>query len=97
MLHGLHARVSLILHLLSGSDAETISTDTVRCAGRLTRHLLRHAKAFYDNLPNSNLSKLRDVGGWLLTKAKCRRAPSPPLTAPSAPSCCQRWPSARAP
>jgi hypothetical protein len=71
-LHGLHARISLILHLLSGNHTETISTDTVRSAGRLTRHLLRHARAFYDSVPNSNLTKLRDVGGWLLTKAKPR-------------------------
>jgi hypothetical protein len=69
-LHGLHARLAFILHLLNGSEDPVIPTCTILAGGRLTRHLLRHAKVFFAGLPKSGRSKLQDIAGWLLTKKR---------------------------
>ena len=72
-LHGTHARVALILHLLNKPEQLVIPEETVACARRLVRrHLLRHARDFYSTVPGSSVATLRDIGGWLLTKAKPR-------------------------
>jgi hypothetical protein len=72
-LHGTHARVSLILHLLENPLQNCIPTETIHRAYRLVRHyLLRHALGFYSAIPGSSVALRRDVGGWLLTKAPKR-------------------------
>jgi hypothetical protein len=70
-LHGTHARVALVLHLLEDPRQVIIPTETVVRAGRLVRHfLLPHALGFYSVIPGSAAALPRDIGGWLLTKAK---------------------------
>ena len=70
-LHGTHARVALVLHLLENPRQVVIPTETVARAARLVRHfLLPHALGFYSVIPGSAAALLRDIGGWLLTKAK---------------------------
>jgi hypothetical protein len=72
-LHGTHARAALILHFLDNPDEPCIPSETVARARRLIRRwLLPHALGFYSAIPDSNVMMLRDVGGWLLTKAKPR-------------------------
>jgi hypothetical protein len=66
-LHGTHARVAMILHLLENSPERCIPTDTVRRARVLAvKYLLGHARDFYGALPGSNVKLHRDIGGWLL-------------------------------
>jgi hypothetical protein len=72
-LHGTHARLALILHMLDDPECETIPDGTIERAGRLARHfLLPHTRNFYSALPGSTTMATRDLGGWLLTKAKER-------------------------
>jgi hypothetical protein len=72
-LHGTHARLALILHMLDDPECETIADGTIERAGQLARHfLLPHTRNFYSALPGSTTMATRDLGGWLLTKAKER-------------------------
>jgi hypothetical protein len=72
-LHGLHARLSLILHMLDDPDQSSVPAETVARAHRLVRrYLLPHAFQFYGSLPGSEVLLQRDIGGWLLTKARDR-------------------------
>ena len=72
-LHGTHARLALILHLLESPQSDQISVDTIERAGRLAlQFLLPHARNFYSTLPGARMALTRDIGGWLLTKAPPR-------------------------
>ena len=72
-LHGTHARVALILHLLENPEVSQLQTETIDRAGRLAlRFLLPHACDFYGLLPGASLARARDIGGWLLTQAPSR-------------------------
>jgi hypothetical protein len=72
-LHGTHARLALILHLLDDPAEPIIPATTVQRAGRLTNQfVLPHTRAFYDTVPSANIVIARDIAGWLLTKAPPR-------------------------
>jgi hypothetical protein len=72
-LHATHARLALILHMLEGPRDQVIPIDTIRSARKLTRYyLLRSAANFYSAIPGSQVMLHRDIGGWLLNKAKDR-------------------------
>jgi hypothetical protein len=72
-LHGTHARLAMILHMLDEPEQAVIPTETVQRAYRLTRrYILRSAINFYATLPDSNLLLHRDIGGWLLNADKDR-------------------------
>jgi hypothetical protein len=70
-LHGAHARLALILHMIDDPEQIVIPTETVKRAYRLVRYyLLRQAHGFYSSsIPGSANQIARDIGGWLLTKA----------------------------
>jgi hypothetical protein len=67
-LHGTHARLALVLHMLENPNEEIIPAATVHRAATLNRYLLQHAQIFYGAIPNNRIELLRDIGGWLLTK-----------------------------
>lgn len=73
-MHGTHARLALILHLMGDAyDKPLIPPETIARARRLVRgYLLPHTREFYRTLPDSNMMLMRDIGGWILTKAKDR-------------------------
>lgn len=72
-MHGQHARLALILHLLEAPGEAQIADDVVMRAGRLLReYLLPHAYGFYSGMPDGGLELLRSTAGWLLTKAPTR-------------------------
>jgi hypothetical protein len=72
-LHGTHARYAMVLHLLTTPQAEIIAADTVERAGRLVHQfLLPQARDFFSSLSGSGLQRLRDIAGWVLTKANPR-------------------------
>ena len=72
-MHGQHARLALILHLMEAPAERQIADDVVERAGRLMlEYLLPNAYKFYCTLPDSGLALLRSVAGWLLTKAPAR-------------------------
>lgn len=72
-LHGTHARYAFLLHLLIAPQAQTIATDTVERAQRCVHDfLLPHARDFYSSLSSSPTQRLRDIAGWVLTKAPMR-------------------------
>ena len=65
-LHGLHARLAFLLHLLEDPGATFISTDTIERAGRLAMFCVGHARAFYSRTPSSVLEITKDVAGHIL-------------------------------
>lgn len=65
-LHGTHARLALILHMMELPERSDIPMETVERAGRLTRFLLRHAARFYGAIPSSGLETMRAVASFLL-------------------------------
>jgi hypothetical protein len=68
-LHGTHARLALILHMLETPDEPAIPTDTVQRAHRLLHgFVLQHASDFYASIPGSHRERMRDIAGWLLTR-----------------------------
>jgi hypothetical protein len=72
-MHGQHARLALILHLMEMPAERQIADDVVERAGRLMlEYLLPNAYSFYCALPDSGLALLRSAAGWLLTKAPTR-------------------------
>jgi Protein of unknown function (DUF3987) len=72
-MHGQHARLALVLHLMEAPAEASIADDVVERAGRLMReYLLPNAYRFYYELPDSGLTLLRSTAGWLLTKASKR-------------------------
>jgi hypothetical protein len=74
-LHGTHARLALILHLMDRPELEMdqVPDATIERAGRLVlQFLLPHARNFYSTLPGAGVARARDIGGWLLTKAASR-------------------------
>lgn len=72
-LHGTHARYAMLLHLLIAPQAETVATETVKRAKLLVHDfLLPHARDFYSGLSGSPTQRLRDIAGWVLTKAPTR-------------------------
>ena len=69
-LHGTHARLALILHLLTSPASEAIPADTVMRANRLLReYLLPQALDFYSSVAGSPANRVRDIAGFILTKA----------------------------
>jgi hypothetical protein len=72
-LHGTHARLALVLHMLERPDEEQIPAATVHRAARLTMEfILPHTRDFYATTPSANFTITRDIAGWLLTKAEPR-------------------------
>lgn len=68
-LHGTHARIALILHLMETPDADVVPFDTVSRASRLVHHfILQHAHDFYAALPGRGRNLTHDIAGWLLTR-----------------------------
>ena len=65
-LHGTHARLALILHMLEIPERSEIPMETVERAGRLTVFLLRHAAGFYSSIPGSAIETTRAVASLLL-------------------------------
>jgi hypothetical protein len=68
-LHGLHARLSFLLHLLHEPAAAVIPVETIESAERLTMFCLGHARAFYSRAPGSVLDDTRAVAGYILARA----------------------------
>jgi len=69
-MHGQHARLALVLHLMETPDDLVIADGVVERAARLMRdYLLPHAHGFYSALPDNRLALVRSAAGWLLTKA----------------------------
>lgn len=76
-LHGTHARLALILHMLETPSEPVIPTDTVQRAHRLVHSfVLQHATDFYASIPGSYRERLRDIAGWLLTRQGGNAAPN---------------------
>jgi Protein of unknown function (DUF3987) len=68
-LHATHARLALILHMLSDPEESEIPTATVTSAHRLVhRFILQHARDFYAALPGGGHGLSQDIAGWLLTR-----------------------------
>jgi hypothetical protein len=68
-LHGTHARLAFVIHLLEAHGQPLIPADTVKRADRLLRaFLLPHAIDFFDALPGSHRQQYHDIAGWLLTR-----------------------------
>ena len=66
-LHGLHARVSLVLHMVDGGQDLVIPEDTVVRAWRYVRFLYQHAEVFYAGLPGSADATAQAIGSLILT------------------------------
>lgn len=72
-LHGLHARLALVLHLLDNPDETMVPVETVMRAKRLLReYLLPQTLDFYSSFSKSGINRQRDVASWILTRAKDR-------------------------
>jgi hypothetical protein len=71
-LHGLHARLAFLLHLLDDQNKAVIPVETVERAARLTMFCVGHARAFYSRAPGSVLEITTAVAGYILTR------PAPP-------------------
>jgi hypothetical protein len=68
-LHGTHARLALVLHMLSDLQMTQIPTATVERADRLVHHfILQHGRDFYASLLGGGRDLSRDIAGWLLTR-----------------------------
>ena len=68
-LHGTHARLALVLHLMEQPDVDIVPTDTVQHAHRLVhRFVLQHAPTSTPALPGTGRSLTHDIAGWLLTR-----------------------------
>jgi hypothetical protein len=65
-LHGTHARVSLVLHLMDGGQDQVVPVDTVTRAARYTVFLLDHAEIFYAGLEGSAEHTAQSIGSYLL-------------------------------
>jgi len=65
-LHGLHARLAFILHLMNDPTELLIPTDTVERAGRLTRFVLDHALPIYQGLAGITIETTRSIASYLL-------------------------------
>jgi hypothetical protein len=78
-LHGTHARLALILHMLETPEVSEVSTDTVQRAHQLThRFVLQHARDFYASLPGRGRNMTHDIAGWLLTRPATNSEPNEP-------------------
>jgi hypothetical protein len=72
-LHGLCARMALVLHLIDNPDQEMIPEATVQRAQRLTMHyLMQQAIGFYEAMSGTALTTRRSVAAWLLVKTPQR-------------------------
>jgi hypothetical protein len=72
-LHGTHARYSLVLHLLDDPTQLVIPTETIRRAGMLVNEfILPQARDFFSCLTGAPQQRLRNIAGWILTKAPNR-------------------------
>jgi hypothetical protein len=66
-LHGLHARLALLLHLLDDQKTPVIPAETIERAARLAMFCVGHARAFYSRTPGSVLEVTKAVAGFILT------------------------------
>jgi hypothetical protein len=72
-LHGTHARLALILHLIDNPVLAVIPARTVERAARLIRRfILPQARDFYAAIPGAPVRHTRDIAGWLITRAPTR-------------------------
>jgi hypothetical protein len=68
-LHGTHARLALVIHLLEDPENGVIPTDTVARASRLVHgFIIQHASDFYGSLTHGGRNITQDIAGWLLTR-----------------------------
>jgi hypothetical protein len=67
-LHGLHARLAFLLHLLDDPGNSEIPVETITRAARLTTFCVAHARAFYSRAPGSVLEITKAVAGYILTR-----------------------------
>jgi hypothetical protein len=67
-LHGLHARLAFLLHLLDDQKNAVIPAATIERASRLTMFCVGHARAFYSRAPGSVLEITKAVAGYILTR-----------------------------
>jgi hypothetical protein len=65
-LHGVHARVALVLHLLDGGQATVIPERTVYRAGRYVCFLWEHARIFHAGLIGSAENVTKAIASYLL-------------------------------
>jgi Protein of unknown function (DUF3987) len=65
-LHGTHARVALVLHLIDGGQDQVITLNTVTRAGIYAEFLLDHAEVFYAGLAGSSENTARAIGSYIL-------------------------------
>jgi hypothetical protein len=72
-LHGTDARYALVLHLLNDPTELSIPATTIERAGILIREfVLPQARDFFRSLTGAPQQRLRNVAGWILTKAPMR-------------------------
>jgi hypothetical protein len=67
-LHGLHARLAFLLHLLDDQNKAAIPAETIERAARLTMFCVGHARAFYSRAPGSVLEITKAAAGYILTR-----------------------------
>jgi hypothetical protein len=65
-LHGTHARVSLVLHLMDGGQDQLVPADTVMRGARYAVFLLDHAELFYAGLAGSAEHTAQAIGSYIL-------------------------------
>jgi hypothetical protein len=67
-LHGLHARLAFLLHLMNDQSKAVIPAETIERAARLTMFCVAHARAFYSRAPGSVFEITKAVAGFILTR-----------------------------
>ena len=67
-LHGLHARLAFLLHLLDAPEEPVIPAATIERAGRLTMFCLGQFKAFSSRTPDKTLEVTKAVASYILTR-----------------------------
>jgi hypothetical protein len=67
-LHGLHARLAFLLHLLDAPEEAVIPAATIERAGRLTMFCLDQFKAFSSRTPDKTLEVTKAVASYILTR-----------------------------
>lgn len=67
-LHGLHARLAFLLHLLDAPHVSIIPAATIERAARLTMFCLGHFQAFTSRTPDKPLEATKSVAGYILAR-----------------------------
>lgn len=67
-LHGLHARLAFLLHLLDAPNESVIAAATIERASRLTMYCLGQFQAFCSRTPDKMLEATKAVAGYILAR-----------------------------